>query len=132
MGLDAAPLLQYLSCLVHPPVSSEQSGFGLDAIPLFHLSSYTWILMHSPVASEQLGPDAPPCFDGAPADLRFAAAVATFAQILRGAPEVGGVSADAVREWALLAKGDDPGGLREGFVQLVERWIDTQRPGEER
>ena len=78
------------------------------------------------------GRDGGASFDGAPADLRFAAAVATFAQILRGAPEVGGVSADAVREWALLAKGDDPGGLREGFVQLVERWIDTQRPGEER
>ena len=43
-----------------------------------------------------------------------------------------GVSADAVREWALLAKGDDPGGLREGFVLFVERWIDMQRPGEER
>ena len=78
------------------------------------------------------GRDGGASFDGAPADLRFAAAVATFAQILRGAPEVGGVSADAVREWALLAKGDDPGGLREGFVQLVERWIDMQRPGEER
>ena len=78
------------------------------------------------------GRDGGASFDGAPADLRFAAAVATFAQILRGAPEVSAVSAGDVREWALLAKGDDPGGLREGFVQLVERWIDTQRPGEER
>lgn len=78
------------------------------------------------------GRDGGATFDGAPVDLRFAAAVATFAQILRGAPEVSGVSADAVREWALLAKGDDPGGLREGFVQLVERWIDAQQPGEKR
>lgn len=78
------------------------------------------------------GRDGGASFDGAPADLRFAAAVATFAQILRGAPEVSAASAGDVREWALLAKGDDPGGLREGFVQLVERWIDTQRPGEER
>ena len=78
------------------------------------------------------GRDGGASFDGAPADLRFAAAVATFAQILRGAPEVSAASAGDVREWALLAKGDDPGGLREGFVQLVERWIDAQRPGEER
>ncbi|MEL6714482.1 MAG: YfbK domain-containing protein, partial [Planctomycetota bacterium] len=64
-------------------------------------------------------------------DLRFAAAVAAFAQKLRGSGEVAGVEYEDVRRWALAALGNDPGGLRAGFVRLVERARDLERAADE-
>lgn len=86
----------------------------------------------SPGATESVGfgvaaADGGATFDGAPEDLRFSAAVATFAQLLRGAPEVKGVTFEEVRTWALEAKGEDRGGLREGFVQMVEQLLESER-----
>ncbi|MEM6567627.1 MAG: von Willebrand factor type A domain-containing protein [Planctomycetota bacterium] len=66
-------------------------------------------------------------FGGAPESLRFAASVAGFAMLLRGSKHVGEATLEDVRGWALEARGEDPGGLRAGFVELVERAIDLRR-----
>ncbi|MEM6675255.1 MAG: von Willebrand factor type A domain-containing protein [Planctomycetota bacterium] len=66
-------------------------------------------------------------FDGAPAALRFAASVAAFGMVLRGSEFAGETTLQDARRWALEALGDDPGGLRAGFVELVEKAIDLDR-----
>lgn len=59
-------------------------------------------------------------FDAAPADLRFATAVAAFGLCLRGdAPD--GVTLARVRGWAEDALGDHPHGLRRELVDLIRR-----------
>lgn len=55
----------------------------------------------------------------APADLRFAAAVAGFAQSLRGDPYLNGYSLRQVAGLAEGATGKDPGGWRAEFLRLV-------------
>jgi len=58
-------------------------------------------------------------FAEAPAEARFATAVAGFGQILRGAVNVEDFSFDDVLATARAAKGDDEFGYRAGFLQLV-------------
>jgi Ca-activated chloride channel family protein len=53
-------------------------------------------------------------------DLRFAAAVAAFAQQLKGAQYTGSFDLAASAELARSGKGEDRFGLRGEFVQLVE------------
>jgi Ca-activated chloride channel family protein len=55
----------------------------------------------------------------APADFRFAAAVAQFGMILRDSPHKGNGTLAGVLDVAQDAKGADPGGYRAGFVELV-------------
>ncbi|MEN0105682.1 MAG: VWA domain-containing protein [Pseudomonas sp.] len=62
---------------------------------------------------------APAIADASP-DLRFAAAVAAFAQQLKGGQYTGNFDLAASAELARNAKGDDRFGLRAEFVQLVE------------
>ena len=57
--------------------------------------------------------------DAAPADLRFAAAVAGFGQLLRGGRYTGAFGYDDVVALAQGAKGDDPFGYRAEFVGLA-------------
>jgi len=57
--------------------------------------------------------------DKAPADARFAAAVAAFGQLLRGDPHTGQFSYDDVIRLAQPVRGDDPFGYRSEFVNLV-------------
>ena len=57
----------------------------------------------------------------APADFRFAAAVAEFGMVLRDSPHKGNGSLAAVLAAAENAKGADPAGFRAGFVDLVRR-----------
>ena len=54
------------------------------------------------------------------ADLRFAAAVAAFGQILRGGRHTGDFDYGDVLELARDARGDDPFGYRAGFLTLVD------------
>lgn len=61
-----------------------------------------------------------PTIDRASEDLRFAAAVAAFAQQLKGATYTGRFSLADSAELARTAKGEDRFGLRSEFVQLVE------------
>jgi Ca-activated chloride channel family protein len=58
-------------------------------------------------------------FAEAPADARFAIAVAGFAQILRGGGTVENFTYEDVLEIANGARGDDPFGYRAEFTQLV-------------
>jgi len=58
----------------------------------------------------------------ASSDLRFSAAVASFGMLLRESEHRGNSSAAQVLEQARAALGDDVGGYRAAFVQLVERW----------
>jgi len=60
-------------------------------------------------------------FAQAPADFRFAAAVAEFGMILRASPHKGSGTFSAVLDWALEAKGSDATGYRAGFVELVRK-----------
>ncbi|MFM8283375.1 MAG: von Willebrand factor type A domain-containing protein [Planctomycetaceae bacterium] len=60
-------------------------------------------------------------FDSASDDLRFAAAVASFGMLLRDSAHAGTATLSQVAEVAGGALGDDPGGLRAEFLDLVRR-----------
>jgi len=69
-------------------------------------------------------------------DLRFAAAVAAFAQQLSGGRYIGRFDWAATAALARGSRGDDPFGLRNEFVQLVEiaqslQAADSRSPGSE-
>ena len=76
---------------------------------------------------EVLGTDGGASFDGAAESLRFSAAVVAFGMILRESGHVGGATLDDVRRWALESQGDDSGGLRSGFLELVGKAIELRR-----
>jgi Ca-activated chloride channel family protein len=54
-------------------------------------------------------------------DVQFSTAVAGFAQLLRGGQYTGALGYDDVIKQGLAARGDDPFGYRNEFVQLVRR-----------
>lgn len=60
-------------------------------------------------------------FDTASVDLRFAAAVAAFGMILRGSEHAGDATLSMVARIAGSALGDDSGGYRAEFLDLVRR-----------
>ena len=60
-------------------------------------------------------------FNAASKDLQFAAAVASFGMILRGSEHKGGSNIAAVEEIASGAIGEDAGGYRAEFVDLVRK-----------
>lgn len=60
-------------------------------------------------------------FENAPADLKFAAAVAEFGMILRDSDYKGSGTFAAVLEWAEEGKGKDTNGYRSGFIELVRK-----------
>ena len=60
-------------------------------------------------------------FDAASTDLRFAAAVAAFGMILRDSEHTGDATLPMVARIAGAALGDDPGGYRAEFLDLVRR-----------
>jgi len=59
--------------------------------------------------------------DDAPADLKFAAAVAGFGMLLRNSPHKGALTYDQVWRAAAAARGSDPGGYRAEFLDLVRK-----------
>jgi len=65
--------------------------------------------------------DQPQPFASASADHRFAAAVAEFAQILRGSPAVTGQSLEGARKMAAAALTADASGDRRELLSLIER-----------
>jgi Ca-activated chloride channel family protein len=60
-------------------------------------------------------------FDEAPADLRFAAAVAAFGMVLRGSDQKGAATLPLVAKIAGGALGRDDGGYRAEFLDLVRK-----------
>jgi len=84
-----------------------------------------------PDASESTGLEVPladrgPAFDEAPADLRFAAAVACYGMILRGSDQKGQATLPLVARIAAAALGRDEGGYRAEFLDLVRK---AESPG---
>ena len=65
--------------------------------------------------------DGAQAFDGASADLRFAAAVALFGMKLRGSTHAASVSYPQLRALAAAALGPDPNGYRSGLLALVDQ-----------
>jgi len=68
-------------------------------------------------------------------DFTFSAAVAAFGMILRDSPHRGDATYDRVLAWARAGVGEDRGGYRSGFVDLVQRAKHIAGPiaaGEER
>ena len=59
-------------------------------------------------------------FEAAPADARFATAVAAFGQLLRKDANVGSMTMAEVQRIAAGARGDDPFGYRSEFLRLVQ------------
>jgi Ca-activated chloride channel family protein len=66
-------------------------------------------------------PDRGQAFQSASPEFRFAAAVAAFGMILRDSPNRGDADLGKVLEWAKSGLGDDKGGYRAEFLQLVDR-----------
>ncbi|MBW3598800.1 MAG: VWA domain-containing protein [Planctomycetes bacterium] len=60
-------------------------------------------------------------FGAAGGDFQFAAAVASFGMLLRDSQFKGDATYDAVEEIATSALGDDPGGYRTEFIEMVRR-----------
>ena len=65
--------------------------------------------------------DEPTSFSSASSEFRFAAAVASFGMILRGSQHQGQTSLRWVTETATRAIGNDTGGYRAEFIDLVGR-----------
>ena len=57
---------------------------------------------------------------------KFAAAVAGFGMVLRNSPYRGGTTLSDVLAWGGAALGDDPGGARAEFLDLVHRARDLR------
>lgn len=53
-------------------------------------------------------------------DFRFAASVAAFGMLLRESAHKGDATYGRVKEWAKPALGDDPGGHRASFLELID------------
>ena len=67
--------------------------------------------------------DSDASFDNASYDFRFASAVATFGMLLRNSEFTAEISIADVLNIAAKAKGNDSGGLRSEFIELVEKAI---------
>ncbi len=79
-------------------------------------------LIERPIRREQLRGDAGP-------DLRFAAAVAAFADLLRGGRNIEGWDAARIRQLATSGTGKDRDGERREFIDLVDRADRLMRGG---
>ncbi|HBD20181.1 MAG TPA: hypothetical protein DC063_08895, partial [Arenimonas sp.] len=72
------------------------------------------VLMERPITRRELQAQAPE-------SLRFAAAVAAYADLLRGGRNMKGFGWDQVEALARDARGDDPWGYRGEFLRLVSQ-----------
>jgi Ca-activated chloride channel family protein len=100
------------------PQTEDQQEFGEELmfvkVRYKHPTATTSQKLTQPVL------DDPRSFDEAPADLRFAAAVAAFGMILRDSPHKGSSSFQQVLALAEGAMGQDENGYRSEFLQLVQ------------
>ncbi len=103
-----------------PTASAPTTDPSADEIAFLRLryklpDSDTSRLIERPITAG----DAVDSIAAAPADARFAAAVAAFGQVLRGVRLTGRFGFAEIAALAQGARGDDPDGTRAGFVQLV-------------
>ena len=66
-------------------------------------------------------------FGGASETFRFSAAVASFGMLLRDSSYAGSLTLDGVYEVAQTSLGEDRGGYRKEFLQLVEKARELKR-----
>jgi hypothetical protein len=117
-GRDATPqrIVTALYEIARAPrleATAAQGGGELLKATLRHSGAST-----GAIADQTLGGDVRR-FEEAPADFRFAAAVAEFGMLLRDSPYKGAAKLPMVIAWADGAKGEDP--ERAGFVELLRK-----------
>jgi len=66
-------------------------------------------------------------WDQASTDMRFAASVAGFGMLLRGSEHKGNTSYNQVLSWGEEGLGNDPGGYRAAYLQLVRQAMQLSR-----
>nr|WP_312972983.1 VWA domain-containing protein [Pseudomonas sp.] len=121
--------LRYRQAAQTPVVQSELAWLRIRyKTPEQHSSRLLETAIEAPAAIAPIG--------RASEDLRFAAAVAAFAQQLSGGRYTGRFDWAATAALARGSRGDDPFGLRNEFVQLVElaqslQTADSRSPGSE-
>jgi Ca-activated chloride channel family protein len=96
-------------------VASSSGEYGFVKIRYKLPNSSTSNLIATPITKAVEYPS----FAAAPADARFAAAVAGFAELLRGGKYSGSLSYDDIVRIASASRGKDEFGYRSEFVQLV-------------
>ncbi|MEM9440054.1 MAG: VWA domain-containing protein [Pseudomonadota bacterium] len=101
------------------PASATDAGDNVDEVAWFRLrykrpGDDQSQLIERPVPATSATP-----FDQAPAEARFATAVAGFGEVLRQSVHMGTFDLDAVLGIASASRGDDPFGYRSEFLQLV-------------
>jgi len=101
------------------PKTPEAAGEENGEIALFRLRYKLPGETKSTLYEQPIMAEATVSFDKAPAEARFATAVAGFGQLLRGAANVEDFSYDDVLSIAQGAKGEDRFGYRAEFMQLV-------------
>ena len=114
-GPRAIPDLRYGTPAARPAPATLASEYGFIKIRYKLPKSDTSRLISTPIdrAAEFAR------FENAPADARFAASVAAFAELLRGGRYVGSMSYDDILTIANGARGEDAFGYRAEFIQLV-------------
>jgi len=75
------------------------------------------------ISSEYVIRDAGRTFAAAPADFKFAAAIAAFGMVLRESPHKGNATLESALEWATSGQGADRYGYRQEFIRLLQRAI---------
>ncbi|HLS84492.1 MAG TPA: VWA domain-containing protein [Arenimonas sp.] len=109
MGCDSADPLRYGNAPAATPHADELAFLKLRYKRPGEERS---VLVEQPVKRSQIG-------QAASEDLRFAAAVVAFADLLRGGGNTGDFDWARVEALARDARGDDPWGYRGEFLQLV-------------
>jgi Ca-activated chloride channel family protein len=95
--------------------AADSSEYGFVKIRYKRPSSDSSELIETPIdRAAEVG-----SFADAPQDARFAAGVASFAELLRGGRYSGSMTYDDVLRIVADARGEDPFGYRSEFVQLV-------------
>jgi len=111
-----------------PPLSKSQLNKQAESGELLTL----WLRYKQPDEDkadelEFVVTDSDQPFGKASAEFRFASAVAAFGMVLRGSKHCGDLKPSAVEEFAAGATGEDVGGYRAEFVDLVRR-VAQMRP----
>ncbi|MGZ5005011.1 MAG: YfbK domain-containing protein [Chthoniobacterales bacterium] len=117
-GGDTVGAGQTLTVLYEVVPAGTESQVPLVSVSLSYYSPAAdrkFVMQDSAV--EDHGAD----FERAPADLKFAAAVAEFGMILRDSPHKGNGTLAAVLDWSNESKGRDTAGDRAGFIELVRK-----------
>ena len=112
-GSDAARVdaLRYIEDVQQKPSASRGSELAFLRLRYKLPDQSQSRLIETPIAAQ---PEA-----SASSRLRYAAAVAAFADALRGGQYLDGFGYAQIAKLAASARGDDPNGYRAGFVQLV-------------